>query len=227
MNSNDMYLGLGPVEHVITGQTPHWRARGAWHAGLPTWRMAGRRSLTSLEERMLLAVVRDLPPRDRCLITAQWFTGFRISEILSLKVGSVLRSGEIVSKIGIAPRNMKGGYGRTRWIPVLPELERALASYLGWLRRRFELSPEMPLFISREADQEGNLRPLTRESARRIMHAAYTAAAIENDGRLGTHTLRKTWARKVYKNSGNDIMRRSITATFPLPRNTSRPTKMM
>lgn len=168
--------------------------------------MAGRRSLSPLEERMLLSVVRELPPRDRCLITAQWFTGFRISEILSLKVGSVLRNGAIVSKIGVAPRNMKGGYGRTRWIPVLPELQRALCSYLAWLRRRFELSPDMPLFISREGDKSGNLRPLTRESARRIMHAAFAAAAIENDGRLGTHTLRKTWARKVYKNSGNDIM---------------------
>lgn len=155
---------------------------------------------------MLLSVVRELPPRDRCLITAQWFTGFRISEILSLTVGSVLRNGEIVSKIGIAPRNMKGGYGRTRWIPVLPELHRALFSYLGWLRLRLELSPDMPLFISRESGEDGNLRPLTRESARRMMHAAYRAAGVENDGRLGTHTLRKTWARKVYKNSGNDIM---------------------
>jgi integrase len=88
---------------------------------------------------MLLSVVRELSPRDRCLITAQWFTGFRISEILSLTVGSVLRNGAIVSKIGVAPRNMKGGYGRTRWIPVLPELNRALGSYLGWLRRRLEL----------------------------------------------------------------------------------------
>jgi integrase len=148
---------------------------------------------------MLLSVVRELPPRDRCLITAQWFTGFRISEILSLTVGSVLRNGEIVSKIGVAPRNMKGGYGRTRWIPVLPELQRALESYLGWLRRRLELSPAMPLFISREGDGEGNLLPLTRESARRIMHAAFAAAGVENDGRLGTHTLRKTWARKVYE----------------------------
>jgi len=163
--------------------------------------MAGRRALTPLEERMLLSVVRELPPRDRCLITAQWFTGFRISEILSLTVGSVLRNGEIVSKIGVAPRNMKGGYGRTRWIPILPELHRALFSYLGWLRMRLELSPAMPLFISREGDSEGNLRPLTRESARRIMHAAFAAAGVENDGRLGTHTLRKTWARKVYKNS--------------------------
>jgi len=104
---------------------------------------------------MLLSVVRELPPRDRCLITTQRFTGFRISEILSLTVGSVLRNGEVVGKIGVAPRNMKGGYGRTRWTPVLPELHRAMFSYLGWLRMRFELSPGMPLFISREADGEG------------------------------------------------------------------------
>jgi integrase len=90
---------------------------------------------------------------------------------------------------------MKGGYGRTRWIPVLPELHRALFSYVGWLRMRLELSPGMPLFISREGDAEGNLRPVTRESDRRIMHAAFAAAGVENDGRLGTHTLRKTWAR--------------------------------
>ncbi len=60
---------------------------------------------------------------------------------------------------------MKGGYGRTRWIPVLPELERALLSYLSWLRQRFELTQDMPLFISREGDADGKLRPLTRESA--------------------------------------------------------------
>jgi hypothetical protein len=73
---------------------------------------------------------------------------------------------------------MKSGYGCTRWIPVLPELHRALESYLAWLRRRLELTPDMPLFISRESDGEGQLRPLDRESARRIMHAAYAAAAI-------------------------------------------------
>ena len=39
-----------------------------------------------------------------------------------------------------------------------------------------------------------------------IIKAAFAAAGIENDGRLGTHTLRKTFARSVYKNSGNDLM---------------------
>lgn len=43
---------------------------------------------------MLLSVVHEMPPQDRCLITAQWFTGFRISEILTLKADSVLRHGK-------------------------------------------------------------------------------------------------------------------------------------
>jgi site-specific recombinase XerD len=68
--------------------------------------MAGRLTLTPLEERMLLSVIRELPPRDRCLMTAQWPTGVRISEILSLSVGSVRRTGEIVNKIGVTlPQN--------------------------------------------------------------------------------------------------------------------------
>jgi integrase len=168
--------------------------------------MAGRRSLTSLEERALLRVVRRLPPRDRALITVQWFTGFRIHEVLSLKLGSVLRAGDIVEKIGVAPRHLKGGRGRTRWVPVLPEMHRALQALVGWYARRLELDPELPLFLSRECDGGGDARPLSDESARRILHRAFAAAGIANDGRLGTHTLRKTFARKVYEVSGHDIL---------------------
>jgi integrase len=133
-------------------------------------------------------------------------TGFRISEVLSLTVGSVVRGGEMVGKIGIAPRHLKGGYGRTRWIPVLPELAKALERHLGWLRRRFEVVPAMPLFFSRESAPGGEMRALSRESARRIICGAFAQAKLLDDGRLGTHTLRKTWARKVYENSGNDLM---------------------
>jgi integrase len=42
--------------------------------------------------------------------------------------------------------------------------------------------------------------------ARHIIKGAFSKAGIEDDGRLGTHTLRKTWARNVYKSSGNDIL---------------------
>jgi len=155
---------------------------------------------------MLLSVVRDLSPRDRALITLQWFSGFRIHEVLSLTLGSVSRGGAVVEKIGISPRHMKGGYGRTRWVPVLPEMRRALESLIAWFAQRYVLDPALPLFLSREGDEVGHARSLSTESARRIFHRAFRAAGIENDGRLGTHTLRKTFARKVYEASGHDIM---------------------
>ena len=167
--------------------------------------MAGRRPLNVKEERALLRVVRRLPPRDRALVTTQWFTGYRISECLSLRLKQVLRDDVLVEKIGIAPRCLKGGRGRTRWVPVLPELSRALASHVHWLRQRWELSPEMPVFISRETNPDGTFRPLSREAARRIMHKAFRRAGIIDDGRLGTHTFRKTWARHVLRNSGNNV----------------------
>jgi hypothetical protein len=35
---------------------------------------------------------------------------------------------------------------------------------------------------------------------------ALAQARVQDDGRLGTHSLRKTWARRVYRASGNDII---------------------
>ena len=168
--------------------------------------MAGRRSLTANEERRLLRVARKLNPRDRALLTAQWMTGFRISEILSLTVGAVYRHGAVVEKIGVAPKHLKGHYGRTRWVPVLPELHCALSTWINTMARRWELTPDLPLFLSRKSEVDGTARSVDRDTARRMMHAAFARAHIVNDGRLGTHTQRKTWSRHVFKNSGFNIM---------------------
>ena len=164
--------------------------------------MPGRRPLSQTEERQLLRVVWKLPTRDRTLVTAQWLTGFRISEILSLTVGSVLQKGGLRTKIGVTPKNLKGHYGSTRWVPVLPELERALKSHLHRMRLRYELTPDLPLFISRNR-RAGEPRSMTRSAASRLLIAQ---SDIEDDGRLGTHSLRKTFARSVYRHSGNDLM---------------------
>jgi len=42
--------------------------------------------------------------------------------------------------------------------------------------------------------------------ARHIIKHAFARAGIEDDGRFGTHTLRKTCARKVYEASGHDFL---------------------
>jgi integrase len=133
-------------------------------------------------------------------------TGFRIFEVLSLRYGSVWRGDEMLPSIGVAPSHLKGGYGRTRWIPILPELKLALESLRHWLRLRFELNPDLPLFVSRVGDEEGRAQPLSSERARVITQRMFAKAGIDDDGRLGTHTLRKTWARRVYEASGKDIM---------------------
>ena len=162
--------------------------------------------MTHDEERRLLRTVRRLSPRNRALVTAQWMTGFRIHEILSLTVGQVTRDGRILPRIGIAPRCLKGGYGRTRWVPVLPELERALRSQLWALGLRFEPRPDLPLFPSRESPDAGAVHPLGAAQAANVINNAFAAAGIRDDGRLGTHTLRKTWAKAVFEHGGRDIM---------------------
>jgi integrase len=117
-----------------------------------------------------------------------------------------MRDRTILPRIGIAPRNLKGGYGRTRWVPILPELERALRSHLAALGLKFTLTPAFPLFPSRQAGPDGSVRPLAHSQAQDLIKAVFAKAGIVDDGRLGTHTLRKTFAKNVYRNSGNDIM---------------------
>lgn len=168
--------------------------------------MAGRRPLTHDEERKLLRVIRKMAPRDRLPVVAEWFLGLRISEVLSLTVGAVWRHDQLVAKIAVYPRHLKGHYVTTRYAPVLPELARALERHLSHLRRRYALTPDLPLFLSRQDNPDGTARAITRETARQVIRAAFARAGIEDDGRLGTHSLRKTYARSVYQHSGNDLM---------------------
>lgn len=111
--------------------------------------MKARRPLTEAEEHRVVEVARTLAPRDRALITTQLFTGFRISEVLSLTVSQVCRSGTILPQIGVAPRRLKGKRGQTRWVPVVPELERALKVHLHEMEAQSggSLAPTQPLFI--------------------------------------------------------------------------------
>ncbi|HTH46797.1 MAG TPA: tyrosine-type recombinase/integrase [Candidatus Limnocylindria bacterium] len=172
--------------------------------------MSGRRPLTRPEEKQLLRVVRRLPARDRAVITAAWFMGFRISEVLALTVGHVWRNDAIVDQVGVAPRHLKGKRGRTRWVPVLPELRRALTHQLWWLRLKFTLSPDLPLFPSRKAGPDGRIRAISRVQAHHIIKAAFAAAGIADDGRLGTHTLRKTLAQSAYRHCRDPLVIKEV-----------------
>lgn len=129
-----------------------------------------------------------------------------MSEILRLTVGQVWRQGEILPQMGIPPRHLKGKRGSTRWVPILPELRRALSHHLRSLQLQFALTSDLPLFPSRQSDTNGNLRPITRGQAHSIVKRAFAAAGIADDGRLGTHTLRKTMAQNAYRHCRDPLI---------------------
>ena len=169
--------------------------------------MAGRRPLTTQEERMLIKVLRRTNARERALVTTELFSGFRSYEIRNLTVGHIWRNGQVTTKLGVQPRHRKGGYGSTHWIPIGCEMQRALEKLMKErIEKNLLTKPSDPLFPSRKRGPNGQYHPMGKKQVYRLVMKIFRRAKIENDGRLGTHSLRKTFAAKVYKLSGNDLM---------------------
>jgi integrase len=169
--------------------------------------MPGARPLTPIEERKLVRLARRLPLRENCLLNAQLWTGYRIAEILRWTVGHVSdASGQVRDKVGLRPAHLKGGYGSTRWIPIGPELRRALAAYLAQRRQSGPLAPEDPLFLSRHHHPDGTGKPICSSSAEKMIRRRLRQIADGDTQRLSTHTLRKSWAKRLYERSGHDLI---------------------
>lgn len=167
--------------------------------------MAGSRPLTKSEERLLVRRIRRVNARDRALISAQLFLGFRISEIIALRVGHVWHHGQVRARVALPPRFLKGHYGRTRTIPIGPELHRALASYLKRREADGSLRPELPLFLSRCHGPAGAPKTITRSMAEKIIKTQLRLISDDPQA-LSTHSLRKTFAVRLYEASGHDLL---------------------
>lgn len=166
--------------------------------------MAIMRPLSIAEEAAVLSALSN--PRDRLLVLFGRYTGFRCSEILAVRVGDVWSAGGIKPEISLSRRLLKGGVGvhrgrvRSRTVPLHPELRAALQNEIS---RRFPAGnpdPEAFLFVSRK----GRNRPICRRQAWAILKGA--AARTGNADRIGTHTLRKTFARDIFERTGHDLV---------------------
>jgi integrase/recombinase XerC len=133
------------------------------------------------------------------------FLGFRISEVLALTVGHVLLNGQVRSRVALPPRFLKGHRGKTRSVPIGPELRRALERYLALEARSTEISSNAPLFPSSHRDLNGNIISIGRSSAEKIIKRALRRISPDPQG-LSTHSLRKSWAVRLYEASGHDLL---------------------
>ncbi len=127
--------------------------------------------------------------RDRCMLVLGLRTGFRISELLSLRVWDVVQYGKVLPQVRVYRRFMKGKK-KTRIVPLNIEARKALARWLPILYRWRGNLPDTYLFQSFKGGA------ITRQHASRIMRTL--AAQFHWPPPVSTHSLRKTFAFKVY-----------------------------
>lgn len=151
--------------------------------------MKGCRPLTNAEvQRALCSFTGRHAIRNRCLFVLGILCGFRISEMLSLRIRDVVAKGRVRALIAVPRRNMKGSKeGRTVFLP--PEGQRAV---LDQIRAMEYPAPTDFLFKSQFT---GN-RPISRGQAHRVIVGCLDACGIVEQ--VATHSMRKTFADRMY-----------------------------
>lgn len=163
--------------------------------------MKGCRPLTDHEVGTVLeSIAGENALRDRALFLLGVRSGFRISELLSLTMGDLVQGGRMVERVAVQRRNMKKRV-EGRSVLLHPDARRALELWTAELRQAGHAAPETFVFRSRK----GANAPIGRVHAWRVLNSHFTAVGLI--GKLGTHSMRKTFANKVYDRLGKDLVR--------------------
>jgi integrase len=110
--------------------------------------MPGMRPFTIPE----LNTIKALPEsRTKLLLICGIYTGFRISELLSLKVAHLFLDGRIKSHITIQKEFMKGKK-KSRTVPIHPLIAHMVSTYVTETH-----NPNAPIFLSRK----GHNKPIS------------------------------------------------------------------
>jgi integrase len=129
--------------------------------------------------------------RDETLFVLGINTALRIGDLLSLKMRDVVdETRQILDAAEVQEQKTQ----KRKYFPLNQSVKETLACYLE-TRRCDDL--DEPLFPSKRKGA-----PLSRWRARRILHAAGEAVGLN---RIGTHSLRKTFAYHVYRRTGGNL----------------------
>lgn len=143
----------------------------------------------ALSDRELSSVLAALPEaRDRALIALLAYTGLRISEALPLRLGDI-RQGHIV----VRACNTKSK--RSRAVLINTQLVHILSAYIAELGLS---GSETYLWPSRAGGHIG------RHTAHRALRLAKDRCQLR--GNVALHSLRKSFAAKVWQASGKDLL---------------------
>lgn len=161
--------------------------------------MKGCRPLKPSEIRLISA---ELTIRDRCIFILGIRTGFRISELLSINVGDVVdEGGRVRGTVVVQKRNTKG---KTCGMAV-PLHHEAVGAIQALLR----VDPgdaDDPLFRSEVSGGRGGGR-LCQSVFRKALKKALSRASIQDAHLVSTHSLRKSYAARMYEALDKNIFK--------------------
>ena len=136
--------------------------------------------------------------RNRGLFMLGVSTGGRISELLSLRIGDVWQNQQPVSDLLFDRSIVKGGEV-SRAVPVNIDGRNAIETLIGWHSEKYNTTPPTrPLFPSR--NKRGSVA-MNRQTAHEMLKTAFEMAGL--NGKLATHSLRKSFAQRLYDESGD------------------------
>lgn len=129
--------------------------------------------------------------RNKALLALGINTGFRINELLSLRVEDLYYyGGKVTDRLKVPKRLMKGNHPRHAK-RIFPEAEKYLIKWYGELRENYNATRKSFVFVSNKG---GRLQP---GSAWEMINRFAEKAGIDPNG-VGTHSMRKTFANAVY-----------------------------
>ena len=166
--------------------------------------------------------------RNRGLFMLGVSTGGRISELLSLQIGDVYQNGRPVTDLLYSKSIVKGGEV-SRAVPVNRDGRQAIDDLIGWHIDYYGMTENVgkvgfcnevaegkrhcpqteewamprlfrdrPLFPSRNGQ---GTKGMSRRNAHDVLKAAFEAAGL--NGHLATHSLRKSFAQRLYDQTGD------------------------
>ena len=161
--------------------------------------MKGTRPLDNNEIRLVSACFDgSFEIRNRGLFMIGVSTGGRISELLSLQIGDVYQNKRPVTDLLFDKSVVKGGEV-SRAVPVNSDGRCAIDNLIAWHAERYQSTEKnRPLFPSRNGQGE---KRMSRRAAHNVLKSAFEAAGL--NGHLATHSLRKSFAQRLYDRTGD------------------------
>lgn len=122
-------------------------------------------------------------------------TGYRISELLSIKVCDVMHpDGKIKDYVVVQKRYVKQKTSGRSCI-LHPSVKKRIPGVV----KEMGLTQDDYLFCSQRTRDR-----MTREAVHRLFKWSFDL--LQLDGQLGTHCMRKTFAKNIYRRTGYDLM---------------------